>query len=315
MARHGRWLATVAAALAGSLLVCAGWPERAREQGTASRAARPPAMARISDRPAPLRDPDQRALDDPLLSPGLIYTLEEWLAAAGGAEDPFLSRQGLAGLTGSHFPADLGTRALALAERYLDYRVALARMPGPRNPASAHELRSALQARQSLRLQFFDAAEYAALFHREDELNRHTLARMEAARHSEWTAAQRAQALQAADDLLPAQRLMERKAAVEHLAAASQTAGFDARAADIHERHAARSAQYGETAAHALAALDRQEQDWQRRLNLYRQASAQGLGDGALQALRTQLFSTQELLRVDAALALQAAGAATADGG
>lgn len=272
-------------------------------------------MARISDRPAPLRDPDQRALADPLLSPDLIYTLEEWLAAAGGAEDPFLSRQRLAKLTGRHFPADLGTRALALAERYLDYRVALARIPGPRNPANAHELRSALQARQSLRLQFFDAAEYAALFQREDELNRHTLARIEAARHTGWTAAQRAQALQAADDLLPAQRLVERKAAVEHLAAASQTAGFDARAADIHERHAARSAQYGETAAQALAALDRQEQDWQRRLNLYRQAGAQGLGDCALQALRAQLFSTPELLRVDAALALQAADAAMVDGG
>ena len=108
------------------------------------------------------------------------------------------------------------------------------------------------------------------------------------------------------------ERRAERNAATEHLAAAAQTAAFNTQNADDYTRHAARSAQYGEAAAHALARLDREEQHWQQRLDQYSQARAQqGDGAAALQQLRQQLFSADEQPRVDAALALRKLQAAT----
>ena len=60
-----------------------------------------------------------------MLAPGLRYALEALLAAAGEAPDPQTLKQRLEALVGQHFPPDLATRALALAYRYVDYRVAL----------------------------------------------------------------------------------------------------------------------------------------------------------------------------------------------
>jgi len=248
---------------------------------------------------------------DPLLVDGLRNTLEALLLEAGDTSDPATLKQRLATLVGRHFPAALATRALALAERYVDYRVALGQLRAPQDPTDPRALRDAMDARHTVRLQFFDGAEYDALFAREAELDRYTLARLEAARNPQLTAEQRAQALQAADSELSPERRAERSAATEHLAAAAQTAAFNAQNADDHTRHAARSAQYGEAAAHALARLDREEQHWQQRLDQYGQARAQQ-GDGAAtQQLRQQLFSADEQQRVDAALALRKLQAAS----
>ncbi|WP_200843574.1 lipase secretion chaperone [Pantoea sp. 18069] len=267
---------------------------------------------------AHLRDPQARTLAlpevdsaggaaDPLLTQDLIYTLESLLTQAGEASTPSVLKQRLAGLVGSHFPAALAARALALAERYVDLRVALGQLRAPQGLDAVRGLRQALQARQAIRRQFFDGDEYAALFAREDELNRHTLARLEAAHDARWSPAQRAKAMQATDDGLPRERVAQRNTATEHLAVASQTAAFDAQNADIYQRHAARSARYGEAAAHALARLDREEQHWQQRLTLYARARAAPDNDGTLlQQLCQQLFSPQEMQRVDAALALRA---------
>lgn len=247
---------------------------------------------------------DRRA--DPLLAPSLRYTLEGLLSQAGDASDPSLRKQRLAGLVGTHFPTDFAARALALAERYVDYRVALGQL---RAPQDTTDLRAALEAQQEIRLRFFDEAEYAALFAREVELERYTLARLEIARNAQLTAEQRGRALQATQQLLPKERVAERNTAIEHMAAAAQTAAFNAQNTDAAARHAARSAQYGEAAAHALAELDREEQSWQQRLARYSQALAQ---PGHSQ----QLFSPEELPRVDAALAwrMQSTAVAPKDG-
>jgi lipase chaperone LimK len=242
---------------------------------------------------------------DPLLVDGLRNTLEALLLEAGDANDPAALKQRLAALIGSHFPKALATRALALAERYVDYRVALGQLRAPQDLTDPRAVRDALEARHKVRLQYFEGAEYDALFAREAELDRYTLARLEIARNIQLTPEQRAQALQAADSELPQQRRAERSAATEHMTAAAQTAAFNAQNADPHTRHAARSAQYGEAAAHAMAQLDRDEQLWQQRLDQYSQARAQQ-GDGAaLQQLRLQLFSADEQQRVEAALALR----------
>ena len=241
----------------------------------------------------------------PLLVHGLRDTLEALLMEAGDASDPATLKQRLAALVNQHFPAALATRALALAERYVDYRVALGSLRAPQDLTDPRALRDALEARHKVRLQFFDDAEYDALFAREADLDRYTLARLEIERNTQLSPEQRAQALQAADNELSAERRAERSAATQHMTAAAQTAAFNASNADERTRYAARSAQYGPAAAQAMAQLDREEQHWNQRLDQYSQARAQqGEGPG-LQQLRQQLFSPEEQQRIDAALALR----------
>lgn len=248
---------------------------------------------------------------DPLLVHGLRDTLEALLMEAGDASDPATLKQRLAALVNQHFPAALATRALALAERYVDYRVALGSLRAPQDLTDPRALRDALEARHKVRLQFFDDAEYDALFAREADLDRYTLARLEIERNTQLSPEQRAQALQAADNELSAERRAERSAATEHMAAAAQTAAFNASNADERTRYAARSAQYGPAAAQAMAQLDREEQHWNQRLDQYSQArTQQGEGPG-LQQLRQQLFSPEEQQRIDAALALRRLNAGT----
>lgn len=242
---------------------------------------------------------------DPLLVPGLRNTLEALLFEAGETSDPEALKQRLAQLVGQHFPAALATRALALAERYVDYRVALGTLSAPRDPGDPRALREAMEARQKIRQQHFQDEEYDALFAQEAELDRYTLARLEIARNTQLTPQQRSDALRATESELAPERRAERAAATAHMDAAAQTAAFNAQGVGDLQRHTARSAQFGEQAAHALAQLDREDQQWQSRLDELSQARAQQ-GDGAAQALRQQLFTPEELQRVDAALALRA---------
>lgn len=257
------------------------------------------------------RTSGMEGMADPLLVNGLRHTLEALLLEAGDTHDPAALKQRLAALVGKHFPAALVTRALALAERYVDYRVALGSLRAPQDLTDPRALRDALEARHKVRQQFFDDTEYDALFAREAELDRYTLARLEIARNTQLTPDQRAQALQAAEHELSTERRAERNAATEHMVVAAQTAAFNASNADERTRHATRSAQYGEAAAQAMAQLDRDEQHWQQRLDQYSQARTQQ-GDGAgLQQLRQQLFSAEEQQRIDAALALRKLNAGT----
>ena len=288
----------------------------------ASHGAPPQNAAEVSNTPvAPLlaggadpRGPDYRAPvqapmvgnTDPLLETGLRDRLEAMLMEAGDVSDPQALKQRLAQLVAQHFSPDLATRALALVERYVDYRVALGALRAPQDVNDPRALRDALDARQKVRSQFFDDAEYNALFAREAELDRYTLARLEITRNTDLSAEQRKEALQDAEAQMSPERRAERSAATAHIAAAQQTATFNTQNTDERTRHAQRSAQYGEPAAQAMAQLDREDQNWQQRLAQYSQARTQQ-GDGAaLQQLRQQLFTAQEQLRIDAALALRA---------
>ncbi|EJE53670.1 lipase chaperone [Acidovorax sp. CF316] len=310
-------------AIALALLVAAvlGWrawrAEASQDTGPGSGTAAPVAGAALPARSTASAAPASAALaaasaaslaaggSDPLLVPGLRHTLEALIADAGEASDPEALKKRLAQLVGERFPAALATRALALAERYVDYRVALGALSAPRDPSDPRALREAIEARQKVRQQHFQEEEHDALFAQEAELDRYTLARLEIARNTQLSPQERASALRAAESELAPERRAERAAATAHLDAAAQTAAFNAQGVGDVQRHLARSAQYGEQAAHALAQLDRDEQHWQNRLDELGQARARQ-GEAAAQALRQQLFSAEELQRVDAALALRA---------
>ena len=306
-------LALVACALLGA---GAWWmqPDSAPQEAMAS-GTNPPgplwaAAPRSTGQPGGLTAPGHTATGkgseaDPLLQPGLRDALEALLHAAGDAPDPQTLKQRLEGLVGQHFPAALATRALALAQRYVDYRVALGQLRTPTDLNDPRALRDALEARQKVRLQYFDGDEYDALFAQEMTLDQSMLARLEIERNSALTPEQKRSALQATEAMLdPAQQAL-RAEAVVHVGVAQQTAAFNAQGVDDATRHALRSAQHGDEAAQRLARLDQEERDWNTRLDQYQQAQSRSHDAARLQQLRTQLFSPEEQLRIEAALALR----------
>ena len=243
---------------------------------------------------------------DSFLTPDLRQTFEAMLLEVTGGQDigePALLKKRLADLLPRYFTAELQGRAGALVERYVDYRLALSSIKPPADPGDPRALRSALEARQRVRQQHFTGDEYEALFALDERLDRYTLARIEIERNTELTAAQKTAALKGAEqDLSEAQRA-QRDQAIAHIGVASQTSGFDARGTSDVERFAQRSAQYGDAAASQLAQLDREERDWQARLNTYAAAQAAKSSPEQLELMRQQLFSAPEQLRIEAALA------------
>lgn len=242
---------------------------------------------------------------DTLLQPGLRDALEALLLDAGEAPTPQALKERLAPLIARHFTPAQAARALELAGRYVDYRVALGTLAAPADMADPDTLGNALQARRALRQRYFDGAEYSALFQEGDALDTFTLARLQALHNADLSAAQRQAALQRAEAALPEAERTARAAATQQLAVAAQTATFDAQGLDDQARYAARRAQYGDAAAQALARLDGEERDWQARLSQYAQAQSGNTTPQALATLRQQLFTPQEQLRLDAALALR----------
>lgn len=249
------------------------------------------------------------ANSDVFLTPDLRHTFEEMLfEASGGSEmtDPALLKKRLAELVPRYFSAALSARATALLERYVDYRVALSEIKPPADPSDPRALRTALEARQRTREKHFAAEEYDALFAEEARLDRYTLARLEIEKNPILTAAQKQAALKDTESELSDAQRAERKQAVAHLGVAAQTAALDAGNASDAERYAQRQAQYGDAAALQLAGLDRENREWQAKLTEYASAQAQKTPPEQLEQLRSRLFSEQEQMRVEAALALRA---------
>ena len=258
---------------------------------------------------------------DSFLTDRLQQTFEDMLLEAtssGDITDITRLKQKLAALVPAYFSASLATRALALLERYVDYRQALGQLAAPTDPNDPSAMRSALQARQRIRQRHFAPEEYEALFGQDERLDQFTLARLEVERQTGLTDLQKRAALQSAEQALsPAQRA-QRSDAVAHLGVQSQTAAFESAGVRAPERFAQRSAQYGAEAATRLSQLDTDNLQWQNSLDQYAQARA-GLGGSsptteqlqALVQLRQKLFTPEQQLRVEAGLLVRELGQTT----
>jgi lipase chaperone LimK len=248
-----------------------------------------------------------------LQTPSLHRLIEDLIGDAIGSgsirSDPHGFRERLAARAKAHFPPELAQSAVAFLNRYVDYLESLDALNLSSAKSDVAALRSLFEERKALRESFFAPEEYKALFAREDRLDRYTIARMEIEANAKLSAEERDQALaNAANELTPDERA-ERKSWQLHLNAQSQTALFDAKQTSDDERFEARKTEYGEAAAQRLAELDRSERDWQSRLAKYEQ-TARDVRNGALtnaqlDAARDQLFTAQEQLRLDAALAMR----------
>ena len=242
---------------------------------------------------------------DPFLTPELRHTLEAILfeASNGGVPDPAALKNHAFALLPRFFPAEYAARATALIDRYVDYRVALGSIKPPADTCDPRALRTALDARQQVRERHFTGEEYEALFAEDLQLDRYTLARLEIERNSALSASQKQAALTDAEGSLSEAQRAQRRQAIAQVAVAAQTAAFDANGVNDLDRFNQRRTSYGEAAATQLAQLDREDRDWQARLNDYAGAVAKKAGPSELQQLRQRLFSEHEQFRVDTALA------------
>ena len=259
---------------------------------------------RASEALAGATAPPMAATPDPFLNAELRHKLELVLLEAGSAATPAELKRRLAAIVARHFAAGEAVRAAQLLERFVDYRVALGELKPPKDRTDPRALRQTFEARRQVRERHFQVDEAQALFAAEDELDRFTLARLEVLRNDALTPAQKEAAVRDAERDLGEPQRLARQQSVQHEAVAAQTAALDAAGANEQERYQARRAQYGDAAALQLAQLDREERDWQGRLSQYAAQRAAGNAP-ELEALRERLFTPQEQMRIDAALALR----------
>lgn len=308
---------TLAALCGVSVLACALWwwqpgadgsPDAASVRGLGANrlSALPPETPSIA---APMAVHRAAGAQDPLLAPGLRDALEALLLEAGEAVSPEDLKHRLAALVAGRFGDTLATRALALAERYVDYRVALGQLQAPPDATDAQALREAIRARDALRRQHFDETEYEALFADQEGLDRYTLARLEIERNPDLSDAERRKALQSTQTELSDAQRADRAQSVLQVDVAAETADFNARGVDAHARYAERSTRYGDDAARRLAQLDTEDQQWSARLDDYARAQAAHASPEQLALLRARTFTAEEQLRLDAALQLRAQAA------
>lgn len=306
--RVALWAAAVLAATAVALLWHADHGDLAGKPGggaPATRVAGPPGSPQRAD--GGEGSTRSRGVDagDSFLTPALRHQFDALLLEAGEVRDPGALKQRLAALAQQQFPASHAQRATELLDRYVNYRVALSGLKPPADIGDPRALRQSLEQRQRLRERHFDEAEYQALFGAEEELDRFTLARLEIQRHPQLTPEQKDEALRRAEQELGASQRAARAEATQHLAVAAQTAALDSQGAADAERYRQRRALHGDEAAHRLAVLDQENRAWQARLAQYDAARAT-LPTSEAEALRQRLFSPQEQLRLEGALALRA---------
>lgn len=253
---------------------------------------------------------------DSFLTDRLQQTFEDMLLEATGdgeAQDAAALKQRLLRLTPRYFSAELQARAVAMLERYVDYRQALGQLAAPTDPGDPAAMRIALQARQRVRQQHFTPEEYDALFGSDERLDQFTLARLDVERQTGLSDAQKRAALQTAELALSPEQRTQRADAVAYAGVQSQTAAFDSANVSPQERFSQRSAQYGNEAATRLSQLDTDDRQWQSSLDQYAQART-ALGTGtptneqtqALTQLRQKLFTPEQQLRVEPAMQLRA---------
>jgi len=289
------------------LAVGGGWLASLPDDEEPLAAARGLAVATTATASAEPRSQQQQAAPaapDALLNSALVSIFDQVLSEAqADSKATFMARA--PALLAKYLREDWRVRALGLLERYVDMQEALRTMPPPA-PGDPAQLRRSLQAREALRRQYFAPEEIEGLFGDQIRQDNFMADKLEALANTALTPEQRTAALLRSEQawLSPEQREV-RKEAVAHVDVMQQTAALDARGASPQERFAARSEAYGYEVARNLAALDRENQDWNARLDRYAGAS------GAEQAqLRETLFNDTERLRLSGALAMRSAAAA-----
>lgn len=202
-------------------------------------------------------------------------------------------------------------QAKQILGRYLDYKQALVeleRSPGV-NGQSLDVIRTRLASIKALRSRFFSRQEEEALFGAADAMASQTLERLAIQQNTALTAEQKAARVAEVDARLTPEQRREREAPLQHLLLAAKVDAAKAQGASDAQIQQIRSESAGPAAAERLAALDREEADWRKRIDAYLAERSKLLANtqlaevdrqAAVARLRQEKFSELEQRRLGA---------------
>ncbi|MFC4490019.1 lipase secretion chaperone [Chromobacterium aquaticum] len=295
------WMAWGCALLLG-VLAWLGWPAAddaaAQAGGTAPLAAAPSQRGTQADGRAGVEAGGALRVDAEL------RRLFDYQLAALGERDLSAVRKAVQQALQSQLSGAALRQALELFDRYVAYRRALSetKLAG----GSAAE---GLQRMRALRLQFLSAQEVTGLFGSEDVYDDFTVKRLRIMADAGLSAAQRAAQLKALEAGLPAELRAARQEPIKHLALAEAEEALKKQGGGEQELYALRAGMVGQAAADRLSQLDREQAQWQSRVDAYRRDAQRvqatpGLDaarrDQALADLRARRFNAREQLRLEA---------------
>lgn len=195
-------------------------------------------------------------------------------------------------------------QAKRLLGNYLAYKRALVDVEQQlgHGPDVAAAARARLEAKQTLRRQFFSASEIAGLFGFSDDYDRDALARIEISHDSKLSQEQRSAQLVALDKRLTPAMREERDAPLRVIKTEEAVARLRGQGATEDEVYRLRAAAFSPEGASRLAELDREEAQWQGRIAAYlgERAKLPPAADPMLQQLRDKHFNADEQRRLGA---------------
>lgn len=202
------------------------------------------------------------------------------------------------------------SQALALLEQYLDYKRHLIQLEKDLpQMASLESMRQREQAVQNLRASIFSPEAHQALFAQEEAYNQFTLQRLAIRHDQSLNEQQKAEAMDRLRATLP-EDMQEMLVPQLQAELRQQTAALQAQGAAPEQIRQLRLQLVGAEATARLEALDQRRQQWQQRLDAYRQEKARieansGLSEedrqAAIASLAEERFDERERLRLDAA--------------
>ncbi len=234
--------------------------------------------------------------------------LFDYYFSASGEEPDAQIRRRIEAEIGARLEDPAREQALAFFDAYLRYREQARALF-----ESGYEdlpLETRFQRIRELRRAVFGAGDAEVLFAADEDRIRVELERRRVAQDPALSAIERERRLAALDERLPAEVREAQAAARAALDLREAEARLRAEGAGDSEIRALREQRFGPEAAARLAALDRERDEWQARLDEWRATraalEAQLADDPAqlaetLDAARTERFSAREQLRVDAA--------------
>ncbi|AMC35042.1 lipase secretion chaperone [Janthinobacterium sp. B9-8] len=302
-----RWL--FAGMVATVLLVAAAAWSLKPEQTIAQVAATKPAIAFAPSLSGTEADGEiAQGKGDLQLNQALLLRFDYYLATVGERPLAEIMAQ-IAQDLDRELKPEAAKEAKRILAQYIQFKQALAALTN--NPALAGQsletMRLRLAAIQNTRSRFFNRQEISALFAEEDLQHNVLLDRLAINQDERLSAAQKAQKQAALDAQLSPAAQQARAMLVQHLSLASRIESAKQAGASTEQLRQIRSQSVGEEAANRLAALDKEEGQWQSKIDTYLAARSHALStvapaeqNTAIQKLRDQYFSAQEQKRLGA---------------
>lgn len=207
------------------------------------------------------------------VTPALRNLFDYYLTALG--EAPLDELVGHIREALSELPEEARREAKAVLRDYLDYRIEMDGIEDPMGESGEtpgpEEMAARLSKIRDLRRETMGDTVTEAFFAREEALNDYALERARIQADESLSGEAREQRLADAEAQLPESMRESRQASRDYRNYRERLEAIESGAADTESIDALRAEQFGEEGAERLAEVDRQREDWDRRVSRYRE--------------------------------------------